>query len=75
METDITKRDRFKRLASKRVTEVLKKLEVLGNCSSKSSYLYTEEEVETMFRAIEEKLVTMKSKFKPQAPEDKNFKF
>ncbi len=40
-----TRHERFKRVASKRTNEILEKIRILGNCSNKSSYEYTEEEV------------------------------
>ena len=41
----LNKRERFKRLAVTRTNEVLKKIRVLGNCSNRSAYEYTEEEI------------------------------
>ena len=57
------KRDRFKRLAVYRTNEVLHKLKVLGNCSNRSAYEYTEEEINKIFSEIEKTLRTTKSKF------------
>jgi Neuraminidase (sialidase) len=57
------KRERFKRLATYRTNEVLKKLKVLGNCSNKSAYEYTEEEVGRIFAEIEKAVKETKSKF------------
>ena len=57
------KRERFKRLAVYRTNEVLKKIKVLGNCSNRSAYEYTEEEVNKIFSEIEKALRETKSKF------------
>ncbi len=57
-------RKRFKRSASKRANEVLYRLKVLSNCSNRSFYSYTEEDVNKIFGAIEEQLRFVKSKFK-----------
>lgn len=62
MDTE-TKGQRFKRLASARTNEVLYKLKVLGNCSNRQSYDYTEEEINAIFLAIDRKVREVKSKF------------
>jgi hypothetical protein len=58
-----SRHDRFKRLASKRTNEILEKIRILGNCSNKSSYEYTEEEINKIFSEIEKQLKLTKSKF------------
>ena len=45
-----SKHDKFKRLATPRVTNAIKKIELIGNLSS-SGYEYTPEEVEKIFNA------------------------
>ena len=57
------RRENFKRLAEARTNQVLKKLKVLGNCSNRSSYDYTEEEVNKIFSEVEKKIREVKSKF------------
>ena len=66
------KSERFKRLASKRTNEVLDKLRILGNCADRRSYPYTDEEIEKIFRAIDEQTKIVKAKFKKPK---KGFKF
>ena len=58
------KSDRFKRLASHRTNEVLDKLRILGNCADRRSYEYTDEEIDKIFRAIDEQAKIVKAKFK-----------
>jgi hypothetical protein len=58
-----TRNERFKRLASKRTNEILEKIRILGNCSNKSSYEYSEEEVNKIFTEIEKQLKLTKAKF------------
>ena len=58
-----TRHERFKRVASKRTNEILEKISILGNCSNKSSYEYTEEEVNKIFSEIDKQLKLTKSKF------------
>ncbi|HCM42516.1 MAG TPA: hypothetical protein PLY88_00770 [Candidatus Omnitrophota bacterium] len=75
METSESKKDRFKRLASSRTNAVIEKLEILGNCSNRSNYEYTEEEVKQMLLAIERKLNEVKVLFSQAASKDNSFHF
>lgn len=67
-----TKKERFIRLASYRTNEVLKRLRVLGNCSSHQSYEYSEEEVSKIFNEIEKMVKEVETKF--HFPKHKEFK-
>jgi len=58
-----TRHDRFIRIATKRTNEILEKIRILGNCSNKSSYEYTEEEINRIFGEIDKQLKVTKSKF------------
>ena len=51
--TDSTKRARFKKVASARVTKVINYLNLLQNCSNRNNYEYDEEDVEFMFTEIQ----------------------
>ncbi|OGD83585.1 hypothetical protein A2572_04780 [Candidatus Collierbacteria bacterium RIFOXYD1_FULL_40_9] len=57
------KKIRFKRLATYRTNEVLKRLKVLGNCSNRSAYEYNEEDISKIFNAIEKSVRETKAKF------------
>jgi hypothetical protein len=63
MQKDQEKRERFKRLAEYRTNEILKRLRVLGNCSNKSAYEYTEDEINRIFSEIEKRVKEVRSKF------------
>ena len=58
-----SRHERFKRLASKRTNEILEKIRILGNCSNKSSYEYTEDDINKIFSEIEKYLKLTKAKF------------
>jgi hypothetical protein len=58
-----TRHERFRRVASKRTNEILEKIRILGNCSNKSSYEYTEDEVNKIFSEIDKQLKLTKAKF------------
>lgn len=66
------KRERFKRLGAQRTNSVIQRLKVLGNCSNRSAYNYTEEEVNKIFSEIERRVRETKSKF--HFPKNKEFK-
>lgn len=55
--------DRFKRIAAKRTNEVFDKIRILGNCANKSSYEYTDEEVNKIFLEIDKQLKLTKTRF------------
>jgi len=58
-----TKRDRFVRLAEARTNRILDDLRLLGNCSSKANYQYTDEDVRKIFNAIEKEVRQTRSRF------------
>ncbi len=58
------KHERFKRLASQRTNNVLKSIKVLGNCSNKSSYAYTADEINKIFSEIDKQLKDTKALFR-----------
>ncbi len=58
-----TRHERFKRIASKRTNDILEKIRILGNCSNKSSYEYTEEEINKIVSEIDKHLKLTKAKF------------
>jgi len=58
-----TRKKRFKRVASRRTNNILRQIRILGNCSNKSSYSYTEEETKKIFSAIEGELRSVKAMF------------
>ena len=66
------KKERFKRLATQRTNSVLQRLKVLGNCSNRSAYDYSEEEVNKIFSEIERRVRETKAKF--NFPKNKDFK-
>jgi len=66
------KRERFIKLAEYRTNEALKRLRILGNCSNRSAYEYSEDEINKIFSVIEKKTKEIKSKF--HYPKEKEFK-
>jgi len=58
-----TKRERFVRIAEARTNKVLEMIRLLGNCSSKSNYDYTEEDIKKIFGVLERELKNTKNKY------------
>jgi len=60
---DESKENRFRRVASRRVKEILNKLRLLKNCANKSVYSYTDEQARKIINTIDEELKHVKSEF------------
>lgn len=58
-----SKRQRFLTVAESRTNTILEKIRILGNCSNRSLYEYNKEEIDRIFKAIQEKLNETKSRF------------
>ncbi len=54
---------RFRRLAEKRANKVIDAIEVLGNCSNRQYYEFSQDEVSEMFARIHEVLIGVESSF------------
>jgi len=67
-----TKREKFLRLATQRTKEVLSRLRILGNCSNRQVYEYSEADVDKIFSAIDKQLRDVKAKF--HFPKKEEFK-
>ena len=64
--------DRFKRLATSRTNEVLRRLKILGNCANRQVYEYSEKDIETIFSVIERKAKEVRTKF--HFPKEEKFR-
>lgn len=56
--------DRFKRIASKRMANIIKSIRSLSNCSNTNNYQYNEEDVNKMTRALREEVKVMETLFR-----------
>lgn len=59
----VSKKERFMRIAENRTNSIINTLRLLGNCSNKNNYEYTEEQVRQIFSAIDSELKATKMKF------------
>ena len=66
-----SKRERFKRIAENRTNKLLDMLELLGNCSNKNNYEYTDDDVKSIFSAIDNSVKIAKMKFMDKQEKNK----
>ena len=59
----ISKRERFEKVAVARVNKIIKDLKLLGNCSNKNNYEYTDKDIKKIFSAIDLEVKRMKAKY------------
>lgn len=67
------KRERFLKIAENRTNKIITTIRLLGNCSNRSNYTYTEDEVKKIFSTIEDELKNAKNKFNEKT-ENNRFK-
>lgn len=72
-----SKRERFEDVAGKRVQYIIDKLDLLGNCSNRNNYDFSNADVRKMFSTLREALKRTEGKFddKFAKQEKKRFKF
>lgn len=70
----VTKRERFEKVAVARVNKIIKDLRLLGNCSNKNNYDYSEKDVKKIFSAIDSEVKKMKAKYLGKSLVDDKFK-
>ena len=59
-----TKQERFKRIVEARVNKISQMLRLLGNCSFKGNYEYSDEQIEKVFRTLQLELNKVYNRFK-----------
>jgi hypothetical protein len=67
-------RERFIRIAERRVNKVLDGLDNLGKCSNRNNYEYSEEDVRKIFREIDRKVKELKLQFQGATKNKGKFK-
>jgi len=65
----------FIRLGIPRIEKVLKALRILGNCANRSSYEYSQEQIDKMSITLSEALEKTITKFHDTKKEQESFKF
>lgn len=70
-----SKAEKFIRLGEYRVNKVMNAMGQLEHLANHNAYEYTEEQANTMFAILEEKLLAVKVKFAPKQSEKCTFSF
>ena len=68
-----SKNDRFKRIAEARTNKIIDTMRLLGNCSNKNNYEFTEKEVDKIIKVLEKELRDLKSKFNESLKKNDKF--
>ena len=74
MNRNESKKEKFIRLAEARTNKILNMMRLLGNCSNKNNYEYTEQDIQKIFNTLERELKNTKAKFNTRE-ENKDDKF
>ena len=69
MESD---RDKFVRLATKRVNNALKTIQLIGNLSNRGNYEFTDKDVERIFAALSSEIKNCRERFGASGSKNKN---
>lgn len=70
---DKTRHDNFIRIAEKRTNKIIDMIDTLGNLSNKSFYDYSQQEIESIFDAIQIELDTQRSRFEKSDSKKRKF--
>lgn len=65
--------DRFKKIATRRVNEILHKMKLLKNCANRANYSYTEQQARKIINTIEEEWKNVKQEFNKNKPKKNKF--
>ena len=57
------KEERFRRIASRRVQEILNKMRLLKNCANRSNYTYSDEQARKIIHTIDDEWKKVKLEF------------
>jgi len=58
-----TKNQKFVRIAEKRTNKIISMIRLLGNCSNRSNYDYSEKQIQQIFDALSQEIEDAKKKF------------
>lgn len=72
--TENKKTEKFEELAQKRVSETLKKLQLIGNLANRNNYDYTDQHVKQIIETLETEVKILKNKFTEES-KDRNTEF
>ena len=68
------RQENFKRIAESRTNKIISSISLLGNLSNRSYYDYTQEQIESIFDAIQEELDKQRNRFSDKDESKKKFR-
>lgn len=68
------RQENFKRIAESRTNKIISSISLLGNLSNRSYYDYTQEQIESIFDAIQEELDKQRNRFSDKDEPKKKFR-
>lgn len=74
-QTDRTKdkEERFRKIATRRVKEIIDKMRLLRNCANKANYSYNDAQAKKIINTLEEEWKIVKHEFSKHKSEKKEF--
>ena len=60
----MSKNEKFKELAEKRVSNAIKNIQLIGNLSNTNAYEYGEEDIKKIFKVLKEEISLAELRFK-----------
>lgn len=69
-----TKREKFVRIVEARTNKIIGMVRLLGNCSNKANYDYSDADVQKIFTALEKEIKLARMKFSNTDDEEETFK-
>lgn len=71
-----TKRQKFERIAERRVNEAVRVLRLIGNLADRRNYDFSEAHVRQVLNAVDQEVRALKARFRYESAEsEKQFKF
>lgn len=74
-ERRITDRQKFVRLANKRVSNALRAIRLIGNLSNRSNYEYTDDSVAKILKALSDEVAACRKRFEFAQKKQGNIQF
>ena len=69
-----TKREKFVRIAEARTNKIINMIQLLGNCSNRNMYEYSQKDVNKIFNSIQQELDDARTRYNQQVTQkDKKF--
>ena len=74
MDNEKKKRERFVKIAENRTNKIISMIKLLGNCSNKNNYTYSDDDIKQIFNAIDNEIKIAKGRFQEAQGTKKEFK-